>query len=64
MIPCIKPVYCFPQLFFGECLVMPVAHLLLAERQDDVVFVTMVAHVEDLPKCQAKRWRNNSTQLS
>ena len=27
---------------------MPVAHVLLTERQDDVVFVTMVAHVEDL----------------
>ena len=33
---------------FGAGQVIPVAHPLLKERQDDVVFVTMVAHVEDL----------------
>ena len=66
MIPYIKPVYIVSlNYLFGEGLVIPVAHPLLKERQDDVVFVTMVAHVEDLrQKGQAERWRYNALQLT
>ena len=52
----IKPYIWFPSIIFlGAGQVMPVAHLLLTERQDDVVFVTMVAHVEDLRKRSGRK---------
>lgn len=69
MIPYMKPTYIYIYIvslnyLFGAGQVIPVAHPLLKERQDDVVFVTMVAHVEDLPKGQAERWRCNALQLT